>query len=107
MFGIIILKIYEGDIVIEHIIKTSQERSWIVKIIYSGSSGISERNIKVLEIQDNKIKAYCYLRKQVRYFKKDSILSAAYWEGSYYGKNSCGMHSGNEGKQYEAYTYTL
>jgi len=64
--------------VIEHILRTSLERGWIITIIYSGSNGISERNIKVLELQDDSLKAYCYLRKQVRFFKMDSILSAAY-----------------------------
>jgi len=63
---------------IEHILKASLERDWIITIIYQGISGISERNIKVLEIKDNKIKAYCYLRKQVRYFAVNNILSAAY-----------------------------
>jgi predicted DNA-binding transcriptional regulator YafY len=78
MFGIIIL---EGDIMIEHIIKASMDRGWIITIIYSGSAGISERNIKVLEIHGNNIKAYCYLRKQVRSFRIENILSAAYFKG--------------------------
>ncbi len=73
-----ILNLYEGDNVIEHILRASLERNSIITIIYSGGTGISERNIKVLEIQDDRIKAYCYLRKQVRYFKTDRILSAAY-----------------------------
>ncbi|MCQ1531431.1 hypothetical protein [Lutispora saccharofermentans] len=64
---------------IEHVLKASLERGNIITIIYSGKSGMSERNIKVLEIQEDKIKAYCYLRKQVRYFKLGSILSAAYF----------------------------
>ena len=68
---------------IDHILRASMERSRIVTIIYSGSSKISERNIKVLEIQDDCVKAYCYLRKQVRYFKKENILSAAYSKGLY------------------------
>ncbi|NLM43645.1 MAG: hypothetical protein GX201_06480 [Clostridiales bacterium] len=64
---------------VEHMLKASLERGRIITIIYSGESGISERNIKVLEIQDHKIKAYCYLRKQIRYFKFENILSAAYY----------------------------
>ncbi len=80
MFGIIVSKLYEGDNMIEHILRSSLERNWIVTIIYSGNNEISERNIKVLEIKDNNIKAYCYLRKQVRYFKQENILSAAYWD---------------------------
>lgn len=63
----------------EHILKASLERGRVITIIYNGESGISERNIKVLEIQDNKIKAYCYLRRQIRFFKIENILSADYY----------------------------
>jgi len=64
---------------IEHMLKASLERGSIITIIYNGKSGISERNIKVLEMNDGKVKAYCYLRKQIRYFKLENILSAAYY----------------------------
>jgi predicted DNA-binding transcriptional regulator YafY len=39
---------------------------------------ISQRNIKVLKMQDDEIEAYCYLRHQVRHFKKENILAADY-----------------------------
>lgn len=64
---------------IEHVLKASLERGRVITIIYNGESGISERNIKVLEIQDNKVKAFCYLRRQIRYFKIENILSAEYY----------------------------
>ncbi|HHY78727.1 MAG TPA: hypothetical protein GX498_09550 [Clostridiales bacterium] len=64
---------------IEHMLRASLEKGRIITIIYNGESGITERNIRVLEIQGNKIKAYCYLRRQVRYFKFENILSAAYY----------------------------
>lgn len=64
---------------IEHVLKASLERGRVITIIYNGESGISERNIKVLEIQDNKVKAFCYLRRQIRYFKIENILSADYY----------------------------
>jgi predicted DNA-binding transcriptional regulator YafY len=73
----------EGDFMIDHILKASEERDLIITIIYSGSSGITERNIKVLDIHENRVKAYCYLRKQIRYFNRESILSAAYWYGKF------------------------
>lgn len=73
----------EGDNVIEHILRASVERGCIITIIYQSSIGISERNIKVLEILQDRIKAYCYLRRQVRYFKPENILSAAYYYGRY------------------------
>jgi predicted DNA-binding transcriptional regulator YafY len=37
---------------------------------------ITERNIKVKEISEDKVKAYCYLRREIRYFKIENILSA-------------------------------
>ncbi|MEA4962645.1 hypothetical protein [Lutispora sp.] len=64
---------------IEHVLKASLERGSIITIIYNGKSEMSERNIKVLEMQEDKIKAYCYLRKQVRNFKLENILSASYY----------------------------
>lgn len=64
---------------IEHMLRASLERGSIITIIYNGKSGMSERNIKVLDIQGNKIKAFCYLRKQVRNFKLENILSASYY----------------------------
>ncbi|SHJ13723.1 hypothetical protein [Lutispora thermophila] len=63
---------------IEHILKASLERGRVITIIYNGESGISGRNIKVLEFKGDKVKAYCYLRKQIRYFKIENILSAEY-----------------------------
>ena len=64
---------------IEHMLRASLEKGRIITIIYNGESRITERNRRVLEIQGNKIKAYCYLRRQVRYFKFENILSAAYY----------------------------
>ena len=50
---------------------------YLVEIIYeSQSKQLTQRKIKILEIQDDKIKAYCYLRDQVRTFQLDQILSA-------------------------------
>jgi len=68
---------------INHILKASKESGRTITIIYSGSTGISERNIKVLDIIEDRVIAYCYLRRQVRYFKTGNILSAAYWHGQY------------------------
>lgn len=63
---------------IEHILKASLDRNRIVCIIYHSEKGISERNIKVLEIHDAHIKAYCYRSKGIRTFKLSNILSA-FW----------------------------
>ncbi|MEH7235113.1 hypothetical protein [Bacillus sp. JJ1562] len=49
-----------------------------IEIIYMSQNGIlTQRQIKVLEIQNSTIKAYCLLRNKKRTFKIDSILSAA------------------------------
>ncbi len=61
---------------INYILKKSLDEDKIIKIIYIKEQEITERNIKVKEIYFDKIKAYCYLRKEVRYFKIDNILSA-------------------------------
>ncbi|MEH7384998.1 hypothetical protein V7147_06230 [Bacillus sp. JJ1521] len=49
-----------------------------IEIIYISQNGIlTQRQIKVLEIQETTIKAFCLLRNKKRTFKIDSILSAA------------------------------
>jgi hypothetical protein len=63
---------------VEHILKASLYRDLIITIMYLKGTDITMRNIKVLELKNDKIKAYCYLRKETRIFKKESILSAAF-----------------------------
>ncbi|WP_010677950.1 hypothetical protein [Bacillus timonensis] len=49
-----------------------------IEIIYMSQNGIlTQRHIKVLEINEGTIKAFCLLRNKKRTFKIDSILSAA------------------------------
>lgn len=62
----------------DYIIKSSLEDHKIITIMYMKNEEISQRNIKVLKIKDDEIEAYCYLRHQVRHFKKQNILSAGY-----------------------------
>lgn len=49
-------------------------------IIYSGKDGISQRRIYVRKIDENGVTAYCTLKKGVRKFKTDNILSAVIGE---------------------------
>jgi coproporphyrinogen III oxidase-like Fe-S oxidoreductase len=63
---------------VEHILKASLDRDLIITIMYLKGTEITMRNIKVLEIKEDRIQAYCYLRKEKRVFKKESILSAAF-----------------------------
>lgn len=67
---------------VEHVLKASLERDWIICIIYHSEKGISERNIKVLEMQDTYVKAYCYRSKGIRRFRLSNILSAFWRTGS-------------------------
>lgn len=67
---------------IEHILRTSLERNRIATIIYMKHNQITIRNIKVLETGSDSVKAYCFLRKQLRTFKKQNILSAELYRGS-------------------------
>ncbi|GEN85642.1 hypothetical protein MKY30_16910 [Oceanobacillus sp. FSL W8-0428] len=55
---------------------SAMEKKEKVMIYYIDSKGkISQRIIRVVDIDNTKILAYCYYRKQVRSFKIDSILS--------------------------------
>jgi hypothetical protein len=63
---------------VEHILKASLDRGLLITIMYLKGSEVTMRNIKVLEIKEDRILAYCYLRKENRVFKKENILSAAF-----------------------------
>ena len=62
---------------IEYVLKISAENHQVITIIYQNGKDITERNIKVIKLKDKDIEAYCYLRHQVRHFKKDNILAAS------------------------------
>ncbi|WP_250816061.1 hypothetical protein [Clostridium swellfunianum] len=63
---------------VDHILMASLERNLIVAIMYLKNNEITMRNIRVLEIKQDRIIAYCYLRGENRVFKKENILSAAF-----------------------------
>lgn len=63
---------------IHHILRTSMEENRIITIMYQKGAEITQRNIKVLTIDGENVKAFCYLRNQRRIFKISNILSAAY-----------------------------
>ncbi|WP_404461713.1 hypothetical protein [Sutcliffiella horikoshii] len=47
-----------------------------IEIIYMSKSGsITQRSLLVLDMNKNKVTAFCYLRNQKRTFLLDSILS--------------------------------
>jgi hypothetical protein len=68
----------EGDNMIDYVLKASLDRGWLVTIIYQKGNTITKRNVRVSEITEDKVKAFCYLRKEKRIFKRENILSAAF-----------------------------
>lgn len=47
-----------------------------VKIIYDGGEEMTERVIRIIRIKDNRIVAYCRLKRRISTFKTDRILAA-------------------------------
>jgi hypothetical protein len=66
---------------VEHVLRASIERNWVITIMYQKGLEITKRNIKVMEIHEDSITAFCYLRKETRRFKLYNILSAAFFHG--------------------------
>ena len=62
----------------EHVLKSSLDAHKIITIMYQKNKEITQRKVKVLRMKDDDIEAYCYLRKQIRHFKKENILAAQY-----------------------------
>ena len=60
----------------EHVLKSSLDAHKIITIMYQKNKEITQRKVKVLKMKDDDIEAYCYLRKQIRHFKKENILAA-------------------------------
>ncbi|UGB32382.1 MULTISPECIES: hypothetical protein [Bacillaceae] len=61
----------------KYFLKLSLENKLPITIIYlSGSGSFSKRKILVRKISDEKIMAYCYLRKEIRTFSVKNVLSA-------------------------------
>lgn len=67
----------------DYILRMSQETNCLITIMYQKENQITKRNIKVVEISEEYIKAFCYLRNQLRIFKKDQILSALPYKKRY------------------------
>jgi predicted DNA-binding transcriptional regulator YafY len=62
----------------EHVLKSSLAAHKSIIIMYQKDKEITQREVKVLKIKDNDVEAYCYLRRQIRHFKKENILAAQY-----------------------------
>ena len=65
---------------IDTVLRTSLEEKRIVTIMYEDDKGnITKRNIKVISIDGNRVKAYCYLRRKIRIFNRNHILAADFY----------------------------
>ena len=60
----------------DYVLRTSLTAHKIITIMYQKGNEITQRNIRVLRINDKDIEAYCYLRRSVRHFKIENILAA-------------------------------
>ena len=65
---------------LDHVLRIAGETGKRLTIIYSKGDRITRREIRVIEIGHDHILAYCYLRNQMRTFKKAGILAAAFTE---------------------------
>lgn len=61
---------------VDYVLRTAFENHQRVTIIYMKGNKITERSIMIRKIENEDIEAYCYLRHQIRHFKKENILSA-------------------------------
>ncbi|EMS70579.1 hypothetical protein [Ruminiclostridium cellobioparum] len=68
---------------VNYFLKASLERNQPITIIYMKDDEITERNIKVFEINNGNVKAFCFLRNQNRIFKIKNILSASFSQNGY------------------------
>jgi predicted DNA-binding transcriptional regulator YafY len=71
-------KIGEVVIMFDNVLKTSLAAHKIITIMYQKGDEFTQRNIKIIKIEENNVEAYCYLRHEVRHFKKSNILAAMY-----------------------------
>jgi predicted DNA-binding transcriptional regulator YafY len=63
---------------VDYILRASLEKHRSVTIVYQAGNKITQRKITVIGFKNNCIEAYCYLRHEMRNFKKENILSASF-----------------------------
>lgn len=79
---------------VRYILKTSMNGNRVITIMYQKGNEITIRNIKVLEMTDDTVKAFCYLRNQLRIFKMENILSASFIKKNNYEKDNFKIAAG-------------
>jgi predicted DNA-binding transcriptional regulator YafY len=66
----------KGESYMDGLLLRSIEESIPLEMIYlSEDQQISQRKLLVKEVNDEYIRAYCLLRKQIRTFRRENILS--------------------------------
>jgi len=63
---------------VDYILRNSLQEHRILTIIYRRGINITQRDIRIIKLMDNDVEAYCFLRHQVRHFKKENILAVMY-----------------------------
>ncbi|GAB6088326.1 hypothetical protein [Alkaliphilus crotonatoxidans] len=61
---------------IDYVLKYSLNNRFPVFIIYQKGIEINQRKIQVFKMEGASVLAYCYLKRGIRSFKRESILSA-------------------------------
>ncbi len=64
--------------IIDYILYASLETHCTITIMYQKGDEITQRDIRVIGFKNGNVEAYCHLRHQIRIFKKDNILAAAF-----------------------------
>jgi hypothetical protein len=65
----------------EVILKRALTEDLPVIIIYNGKNEITQRRIYIRGMDDESVTAYCSVKKGIRKFKRENILSAVLAEG--------------------------
>ena len=60
----------------KHILKRSLEENRAIEIIYMSHQQFTKRRILVKHMKGEYVVAYCFLRKDIRTFRNQSILAA-------------------------------
>ncbi len=68
---------FRGGVIMLRLFKNSLDNKQKIIIFYMDNNNqVTERYIRVIEIKEKSILAYCFYRKQVRTFNIENILSA-------------------------------
>lgn len=60
---------------VNYVLNASKDKDCF--IIYMKGNEITQRKIRVMEVTEDYVRAWCYLRNEPRLFRKENILSAS------------------------------